>query len=88
MLPLLKTSGHYLRRFFLLLFIVWFDILVGQYHFIMMTDCGIISIPLPVCKWTEEIPLHGSMSPYHQPLYTDGIFSEPSHKDYYVMARM
>lgn len=54
----------------------------------MMTDYGVIPIPLPVCKWTEEIPFHGSVSPHYKPLYTDGIFSELSQKDYYVVAAM
>lgn len=51
----------------------------------MMTDYGIISITLPVCKWTGEISFHGSMPPCQQPLYTYGIFSESSQKDYYVV---
>lgn len=51
----------------------------------MMTDCGIISITWPICKWTEEGSFHGSMSPCHQPLYTNGIFSEPLQKDCCVL---
>lgn len=30
-----------------------------------MTDYGIISITLPVCKWTGETSFHGSMPPCH-----------------------